>query len=181
VIRLRELVGAALRRRRLAQGRTLRQVADDAGISLTYLSEIERGRKEPSSEVLAALSDALGVVLSEVLREVAETLAQLEAAREAAPVGFLPDRPATPAATRTAPDRRARVVDLQAELTARLSRPAPDPEELDELEELVGEEQLGLLTTHPAPARPRPPLGRMREHLRGRVLDFQAYAARRSA
>jgi transcriptional regulator with XRE-family HTH domain len=178
VTRLRELIGANLRRRRLAQGRTLRQVADAAGISLTYLSEIERGRKEPSSEVLAALSDALGVVLSEVLREVAETLAQLEAARAAAPIGFLPYRPTTAARTPTAPDRRARVVDLQAELTARLTRPALDPA-LQELGELVGEERLGLLTGRPA--RPRHPLGQTKKPAGGRVLDFQAYAARRSA
>lgn len=176
--RLRELIGANLRRRRLAQGRTLRQVADAAGISLTYLSEIERGRKEPSSEVLAALSDALGVVLSEVLREVAETLAQLEAARAAVPIGFLPYRP-TPARAPAVPDRRARVVDLRAELAARLTRPALDPDALEELEELVGEEQLGLLTGRPA--RPRHPFGQMKEPVGGRVLDFQAYAARRSA
>jgi XRE family transcriptional regulator, stress-response regulator len=91
VTRLRELIGATLRRRRLAQARTLRQVAVKAGISLTYLSEVERGRKEPSSEVLVAVCHALGLVLSDVLFEVAEAAAQEEAAtRPANAVGFLP-------------------------------------------------------------------------------------------
>jgi transcriptional regulator with XRE-family HTH domain len=92
VTRLRELIGAELRRRRLAQGRTLRQVAVKAGMSLTYLSEVERGRKEPSSEVLVAICDALGLVLSEVLFEVAEAAAREEAAAlgARAAIGFLP-------------------------------------------------------------------------------------------
>lgn len=64
---LRDLIGQALRRARKAQGRTLREVADDAQVSLPYLSEIERGRKEPSSEVLAAVNRALGIGLDELL------------------------------------------------------------------------------------------------------------------
>ena len=64
---LRDLVGAALRRARLRQGRTLRDVADRAQVSLPYLSEIERGRKEPSSEVLAAVCRALGLHLVDLL------------------------------------------------------------------------------------------------------------------
>ncbi|MFI6690509.1 helix-turn-helix domain-containing protein [Streptomyces sp. NPDC050433] len=64
---LRDLVGAALRRARLRQGRTLRDVADQAQVSLPYLSEIERGRKEPSSEVLAAVCRALGVRLVDLV------------------------------------------------------------------------------------------------------------------
>jgi transcriptional regulator with XRE-family HTH domain len=80
VTRLRQVIGAALRRHRQAQARTLREVADAAGVSLTYLSEIERGRKEASSEVLEAICAALDLVLSELLFEVAETLARLEGA-----------------------------------------------------------------------------------------------------
>ncbi|WP_405795288.1 helix-turn-helix domain-containing protein [Streptomyces sp. NBC_01506] len=64
---LRDLVGAALRRARLRQGRTLRDVADRARVSLPYLSEIERGRKEPSSEVLAAVCRALGLHLADLV------------------------------------------------------------------------------------------------------------------
>jgi transcriptional regulator with XRE-family HTH domain len=92
-MRLRELMGGALRRRRQAQGRTLRQVAATAGMSLAYLSEVERGRKEPSSEVLEAVCTALGIDLSDVLFEVAEALAGLEAGQAVGlSVGFAPRR-----------------------------------------------------------------------------------------
>ena len=74
-MKLREAVGDALRRRRQAQSRTLREVAAAAGVSLTYLSEVERGRKEASSEVLEAVCSALDLVLADLLFEVAETLA----------------------------------------------------------------------------------------------------------
>ncbi|MFF8950961.1 helix-turn-helix domain-containing protein [Streptomyces sp. NPDC014940] len=63
----RDLVGDVLRRERQAQERTLRDVADAARISLPYLSEIERGRKEASSEVLAAAARALGLDLGDLL------------------------------------------------------------------------------------------------------------------
>ncbi|NEB76738.1 helix-turn-helix transcriptional regulator, partial [Streptomyces sp. SID14478] len=63
----RHVVGDVLRRRRRAQGRTLQQVADIAGISMPYLSEVERGRKEASSEMLAAAAGALGLGLVDVL------------------------------------------------------------------------------------------------------------------
>ncbi|MGW7794101.1 helix-turn-helix domain-containing protein, partial [Streptomyces tricolor] len=62
----RDLVGEVLRRERQAQQRTLKDVADAARISLPYLSEVERGRKEASSEVLAAAAHALGVGLGDV-------------------------------------------------------------------------------------------------------------------
>jgi len=80
-VKLREAVGEALRRRRLAQGRTLREVATAAGVSLTYLSEVERGRKEASSEVLEAVCAALRLGLAELFFEVAETLAAAEQRR----------------------------------------------------------------------------------------------------
>ncbi|GAB3440082.1 hypothetical protein GCM10027570_05200 [Streptomonospora sediminis] len=64
---MRDLVGGVLRRARLEQGRTLQDVADEAGVSLPYLSEIERGRKEPSSEVLAAVYRALGLQLLDLV------------------------------------------------------------------------------------------------------------------
>ncbi|WP_190121530.1 helix-turn-helix domain-containing protein [Streptomyces inusitatus] len=63
----RDLVGEVLRRERLAQGRTLKEVAETARISMPYLSEIERGRKEASSEVLAAAARALGLGLADLL------------------------------------------------------------------------------------------------------------------
>ena len=78
-MKLREAVGEALRRRRQHQGRTLREVAEAAGVSLTYLSEVERGRKEASSEVLAAAAHALGLGLGDLL-----SLAQGELTRHSA-------------------------------------------------------------------------------------------------
>ena len=75
---LRRLIGDALRRERLAQHRTLREVSSDARVSLGYLSEVERGQKEASSELLAAICDALDVPLSRVLREVSGELALAE-------------------------------------------------------------------------------------------------------
>lgn len=63
----RDLVGDVLRRERLAQQRTLKDVADEARISMPYLSEVERGRKEASSEVLAAAAHALGLGLGDLL------------------------------------------------------------------------------------------------------------------
>ncbi|MEU0742970.1 helix-turn-helix transcriptional regulator [Streptomyces sp. NPDC006134] len=63
----RDLVGDVLRRERLAQERTLKDVAEAARISMPYLSEVERGRKEASSEVLAAAAQALGLSLGDLL------------------------------------------------------------------------------------------------------------------
>ena len=130
-LRLRDVVGAALRRHRQQQGRTLREVAVAAGVSLTYLSEIERGRKEASSEVLEAVCAALDLVLSELLFEVAEALTRVEAATSPLPaIGFLP---------------------------ARAPAPAPAP----------------ARTPVQVPARTPQPVAT--------VLDFQAFAGRRSA
>jgi transcriptional regulator with XRE-family HTH domain len=70
MVLLRRVIGDALRARRLAQHRTLRQVSTAANVSLGYLSEIERGHKEASSELLAAICDALGARLSEMLSDV---------------------------------------------------------------------------------------------------------------
>jgi hypothetical protein len=72
----RDVVGEVLRRERRAQQRTLRDVAEAARISMPYLSELERGRKEASSEVLAAAARALGLSLADLLG-----LAQDELAR----------------------------------------------------------------------------------------------------
>lgn len=76
---LRTTLGEVLRRTRLGQGRTLADVAGAATVSMPYLSEVERGRKEASSEVLAAICAALGVELSDVLAEVGRELVGTEA------------------------------------------------------------------------------------------------------
>lgn len=78
MVLLRGVIGDALRARRQGQHRTLREVSSAANVSLGYLSEIERGQKEPSSELLAAICDALGARLSELLREVSDTVALAE-------------------------------------------------------------------------------------------------------
>lgn len=78
MILLRRVIGDALRARRQGQHRTLREVSTAANVSLGYLSEIERGQKEASSELLAAICDALGAQLSELLREVSDTLTVAE-------------------------------------------------------------------------------------------------------
>lgn len=83
---VREVIGDVLRGARTAQGRTLREVSDSARVSLGYLSEVERGRKEPSSELLTAICEALQVPLSQVLIDAGERLAgEDRAARSAIP------------------------------------------------------------------------------------------------
>ena len=76
---MRQHVGEVLRARRLAEGLTLRDVSQKARVSLGYISEVERGQKEPSSELLAALAGALEVPLSKVLLDVSALLAAEEA------------------------------------------------------------------------------------------------------
>ena len=74
MILLRRLLGDVLRRQRQRQGRTLREVSSSARVSLGYLSEVERGQKEASSELLSAICDALDVRMSELMREVSDEL-----------------------------------------------------------------------------------------------------------
>lgn len=81
---LREALGDSLRRTRVSQSRTLREVSSSARVSLGYLSEIERGRKEASSELLAAICEALEVPLSDVLSDVSVSLADTAPRRRGA-------------------------------------------------------------------------------------------------
>ncbi len=82
---LREVIGDVLRNARTEQGRTLREVSDAARVSLGYLSEVERGRKEASSELLSSICDALDVPLSRVLSDAGENMAEREHATAPAP------------------------------------------------------------------------------------------------
>lgn len=75
---LREVIGDVLRRARTDQGRTLREVSDAARVSLGYLSEVERGRKEASSELLSAICSALDVPLSRVLSDAGHQMQRAE-------------------------------------------------------------------------------------------------------
>lgn len=84
MIVLRHVIGDELRRRRQDQGRTLRDVSAAASVSLGYLSEVERGQKEASSELLAAICGALEVPLSDVLSSVVVQMAEAEDV----PVGY---------------------------------------------------------------------------------------------
>lgn len=78
MVLLRRLLGDELRRQRLHQQRTLREVSSAARVSLGYLSEVERGQKEASSELLSSICSALDVPLSVVLRGVSAELAVAE-------------------------------------------------------------------------------------------------------
>jgi transcriptional regulator with XRE-family HTH domain len=75
----RDVLGRRLRALRLDQQETISETAGRAGISPQYLSEIERGRKEPSSEMIAALAGALGTTLTGLTEQVAGDLRRLQA------------------------------------------------------------------------------------------------------
>jgi transcriptional regulator with XRE-family HTH domain len=112
MVLLRRVIGDALRARRQGQHRTLREVSTAANVSLGYLSEIERGQKEASSELLAAICEALGARLSELLGEVSGTLALAEGvegvllplADDAVPAVVKPAAPAQPTRRELATD-----------------------------------------------------------------------------
>jgi XRE family transcriptional regulator, stress-response regulator len=123
MVLLRRMIGDVLRRHRLRQSRTLRDVSVAAGVSLGYLSEVERGRKEASSELLAAISGALDVSLAEVLREVSEDVAREERRQRVAPVGFTAGpRPLIPSSSAA-----RSVAGIAPLLPSRTDRPASRP------------------------------------------------------
>ena len=78
MVLVRQEIGDVLRDFRLQKGRTLRQVASKASVALGYLSEVERGQKEASSEILASVADALETPISVIMREVGARLAVIE-------------------------------------------------------------------------------------------------------
>ena len=78
MVLVRQEIGDVLRDFRLQKGLTLRQVASKASVALGYLSEVERGQKEASSEILASVADALETPISVIMREVGDRLAVLE-------------------------------------------------------------------------------------------------------
>lgn len=80
VMLLRNALGSELRAARVAQSRTLRDVAHAARVSLGYLSEVERGQKEASSELLAAICGALNIQLSAILSDATTKIAKSEKA-----------------------------------------------------------------------------------------------------
>ncbi|WP_137846223.1 helix-turn-helix transcriptional regulator [Microbacterium sp. 2FI] len=78
MILVRQEIGEVLRDFRQQKGRTLRQVAGRASVALGYLSEVERGQKEASSEILASVAEALDVPISIIMREVGDRISVLE-------------------------------------------------------------------------------------------------------
>ncbi|GAB2460855.1 transcriptional regulator with XRE-family HTH domain [Conyzicola lurida] len=78
MVLVRQEIGDVLRDFRLQKGRTLRQVASKASVALGYLSEVERGQKEASSEILASVAEALETPISVIMREVGDRLAIIE-------------------------------------------------------------------------------------------------------
>ncbi|GAA5211049.1 helix-turn-helix domain-containing protein [Microbacterium sp. LWH7-1.2] len=78
MILVRQEIGEVLRDFRQQKGRTLRQVASRASVALGYLSEVERGQKEASSEILASVAEALDVPISIIMREVGDRISVLE-------------------------------------------------------------------------------------------------------
>ena len=101
---LRRVLGETLRGLRLRQRRTLREVSGSARVSLGYLSEVERGQKEASSELLASICDALDVELADLLAEVSLELRVADggAVRPLAPTADVPAAEAQPAAEQPA-------------------------------------------------------------------------------
>ncbi|MEU4555501.1 helix-turn-helix domain-containing protein [Micromonospora violae] len=122
MILLRRVIGDALRARRQGQQRTLREVSTAANVSLGYLSEIERGHKEPSSELLAAICDALGARLSELLREVSDTVALAE--QMPGVLVSMPDDPADAAATKST-NRGVRQVTSDGKVAVSVRQDSP--------------------------------------------------------
>jgi transcriptional regulator with XRE-family HTH domain len=78
MVLVRQEIGDVLRDFRLQKAMTLRQVASRASVALGYLSEVERGQKEASSEILASVAEALGTPISVIMREVGDRLALIE-------------------------------------------------------------------------------------------------------
>jgi transcriptional regulator with XRE-family HTH domain len=107
MVLVRQEIGDVLRDFRLQKGRTLRQVASKASVALGYLSEVERGQKEASSEILASVAEALETPISVIMREVGDRLAIIE--------GVVLD--AVPTIPDTLPD--SLVAEFDADLVAR--------------------------------------------------------------
>ncbi|MFY1700271.1 MULTISPECIES: helix-turn-helix domain-containing protein [Micromonospora] len=138
---LRRVIGDVLRRIRRQQGRTIREVASVAGVSLPYLSEVERGRKEASSEVLAAICRALGIDLAELLEEARDELRRGQPPVPATP-GVRPPAPLNPGVRPRVPasrrDTAALVGPRRPEPLARLGAPDEPPHRLRPLRRVPG-------------------------------------------
>jgi transcriptional regulator with XRE-family HTH domain len=108
---LREAIGDRLRYARTNQRRTLREVSRAARVSLGYLSEVERGRKEASSELLAAICDALELPLSQLLHHVASDMGAMNSVEHSVPEPA--ERPERTEAMDATDDARAAVEEVE--------------------------------------------------------------------
>ncbi|WP_433799179.1 helix-turn-helix domain-containing protein [Actinomycetospora sp. CA-084318] len=153
---LREAIGGTIRRARTERRRTLRDVSRDARVSLGYLSEIERGRKEPSSELLAAICEALALPLPDLLDDVAATM-RPEPDRARRPARLADRRLAVDPALRSAVEEAfegapaetedaAPAADPAAEVVDLVETPEPDVEDGTE-DDATGELRLVELVT----------------------------------
>lgn len=93
---LRNELGDVLRDARLGQGKTLRDISSEARVSLGYLSEVERGQKEASSELLASICEALDVPMSAILRQVSDRFEMAESLVDPRSLSRMPVMPAIP-------------------------------------------------------------------------------------
>ena len=147
MVLFRQLLGDVLRSRRMHRGLTLREVSAEARVSLGYISEIERGQKEASSELLASLCGALDVPLSAVLREVSDAVAEREAELAPVAVEATPLQVAKPAGTvfvAVASPRGTSARELRLEGDREAVRRAACRRALDALGEVLTREVPGL-------------------------------------
>jgi XRE family transcriptional regulator, stress-response regulator len=123
---LRTQLGNTLRGHRLRQRRTLRDVSGAARVSLGYLSEVERGQKEASSELLASICDALDVELADLLAEVSSEMRQaIPAGRTVRPVALTGvGAGARPGVPDDAPAAAEEVVESATAVEAPVAEPA---------------------------------------------------------
>lgn len=148
MVLLRRVIGDALRGRRQRQHKTLREVSTAANVSLGYLSEIERGQKEASSELLSSICDALGAQLSEVLREVSDTMAlaeQLDGIDSGTPVKPVTPRPVVPARRPVPVDDARRPEETRRQGKVRMPAAGPDTRVVDG--------QVSVTVRHDSPLR----------------------------
>jgi transcriptional regulator with XRE-family HTH domain len=149
MVLLRQMLGDALRRVRMRQGRTLREVSAAARVSLGYLSEVERGQKEASSELLASICGALGAPLSQVLREVSDSFALAELQSE--PALGVPVEPALPVGARPGHANGGQAARVGTAAAHRIPAPARIGQPADKQRLVVPPPQrkLTLRTTQP--------------------------------
>jgi transcriptional regulator with XRE-family HTH domain len=162
MVLLRRILGDTLRAQRLAQRRTLREVSTEAKVSLGYLSEVERGQKEASSELLASICDALGVRLAQVLRDVSDTLEVAEGGRRA--VSVAPRQPADAVLSSVIPDDASELDALRLEAL----------QELRELDALDGVEAVGRPVLAPNRVHGPHALGHLDVHADARRVVYAA-------